>query len=459
MSPSPLTALANLVSSSIQTLEAAYAKEGLVFPSLDEPFAPSPLDNDQVLAQTTRVLVAAAAQIIATVRPPMDTIQDYAPAMYMSATLGTAVDINLADILKNSGSQGMHIRDIVSQSGTDPNKTGRILRYLSSRHIFREVTPDVFTNNRVSSILTRAKSLAEIKKDPVGSFEGAGPAAFVGHVADEGLKSAAYISEYVREQPAGIDAPFHLALNEKGSIWDWYDKPGNDLRGRRFNSAMSGGGDMFPPSIFTKDVYWKHLTENDVVVDVGGNVGTVTMLLVKAFPKPRYIIQDIAKVIEDGKNYWNDKFPEALADGRVKLQAANFFEPQAVKGAAVYFMRLVLHDWNNVACKKILTNLRAAALPSTKLVLFEAIMPHACPGTGPYAYATRMGKEDPPYPLLANLGVGGGFATMIDMQMLALMDGQTPTIEEWLDLFPTAGWKLDELHVDGPLAGFILSPA
>ncbi len=97
--------------------------------------------------------------------------------------------------------------------------------------------------------------------------------------------------------------------------------------------------------------------------------------------------------------------------------AANFFEPQAVKGAAVYFMRLVLHDWNNVACKKILTNLRAAALPSTKLVLFEAIMPHACPGTGPYAYATRMGKEDPPYPLLANLGVGGGFATMIDMQV------------------------------------------
>ncbi len=73
--------------------------------------------------------------------------------------------------------------------------------------------------------------------------------------ADEGLKSAAYISEYVREQPAGIDAPFHLALNEKGSIWDWYDKPSNDLRGRRFNSAMSGGGDMFPPSIFTKGLF------------------------------------------------------------------------------------------------------------------------------------------------------------------------------------------------------------
>lgn len=55
---------------------------------------PTPLDDDQALAQTTRVLVAAAAQIIATVRPPMDTAQEYAPAMYVSAPFGIAVDID-----------------------------------------------------------------------------------------------------------------------------------------------------------------------------------------------------------------------------------------------------------------------------------------------------------------------------------------------------------------------------
>jgi hypothetical protein len=39
---------------------------------------------------------------------------------------------------------------------------GRILRLLASRHIFREVAPDVFANNRLSSMLDTGKSVAEI---------------------------------------------------------------------------------------------------------------------------------------------------------------------------------------------------------------------------------------------------------------------------------------------------------
>jgi hypothetical protein len=37
-----------------------------------------------------------------------------------------------------------------------------MLRLLASRHIFREVAPDVFANNRLSSILDTGKSVAEI---------------------------------------------------------------------------------------------------------------------------------------------------------------------------------------------------------------------------------------------------------------------------------------------------------
>ncbi|KAK6851072.1 hypothetical protein PG987_000706 [Apiospora arundinis] len=32
------------------------------------------------------------------------------------------------------------------------------------------------------------------------------------------------------------------------------------------------------------------------------------------------------------------------ADGRIKLQTHDFFTPQPVKGARVYFMRTILHD-------------------------------------------------------------------------------------------------------------------
>jgi hypothetical protein len=39
--------------------------------------------------------------------------------------------------------------------------TGRLLRLLASRHIYKEVAPDVFANNRISSALDTGKSSAE----------------------------------------------------------------------------------------------------------------------------------------------------------------------------------------------------------------------------------------------------------------------------------------------------------
>jgi len=39
---------------------------------------------------------------------------------------------------------------------------GRILRLLATQHIFKEVAPDVFANNRISSTIDTYKSVAEI---------------------------------------------------------------------------------------------------------------------------------------------------------------------------------------------------------------------------------------------------------------------------------------------------------
>ena len=45
--------------------------------------------------------------------------------------------------------------------------TDRILRYLASRHVFTEVSPDIYANNRISSILAKTKPLEELKKEYV----------------------------------------------------------------------------------------------------------------------------------------------------------------------------------------------------------------------------------------------------------------------------------------------------
>ena len=100
---SPLVALARIISQGVQTLESVYAEKGLSFPSLDEPFQPSPLDLDPDVGNTTRLVVAAAYQIIATVTPPQETITHSSAAMLMSASLGVADEANIADVLKAAG--------------------------------------------------------------------------------------------------------------------------------------------------------------------------------------------------------------------------------------------------------------------------------------------------------------------------------------------------------------------
>ena len=92
-----------------------------------------------------------------------------------------------------------------------------------------------------------------------------------------------------------------------------------------------------------------------------------------------------------------------------RCSAQDFFEPQAIKEPAAFVLRFVLHDWPDAPNIKLLKNLRAAAKPTTRLVIFEALMPHVC--------AVPGGPPPPPSPLLGNVGAGGAFLTMLDLQV------------------------------------------
>ncbi|KAI0267868.1 S-adenosyl-L-methionine-dependent methyltransferase [Gloeopeniophorella convolvens] len=449
--PDDLTALVQILSQSVTTLQESYAKKGAPFPSLDDPFKPGPLDDDPGVADTTRLIVAAAYQIIATVRSPLETIQDYAPAMYLSSSLGLVDEADVADAVKEAGPQGLHIKDISSKTGVESVKLARVLRYLASRHVFREVSPDVYANNRISSFLVKSKPIEELKKDKLTKYEDAPAAAFVGHVTDEAFKGAAYLSTYIKDEPKNTNTPWNLASGKKGTIWEWYEEPDNVWRYHRFTSAMKGGADRFPPSIFTEGFDWKSLAPDSVVVDVGGSVGKVTQILHEAFPHLKYIVQDLPPVVKDAKAFWAEIAPKAVVDKRVVLEAQDFFKPQSVKNAAVYLLRLVLHDWADEPNTTILKNLRAAAAPTTRLVVFDGVMPHVCYVPG--------GPPAPPAPLLGNLGAGlGAFVTMLDLQMLTILNGQERTFEQFIALGAATGWKLEGAK-PGPLTAFVFSPA
>ncbi|KAL0952694.1 hypothetical protein HGRIS_006932 [Hohenbuehelia grisea] len=314
-----LKALAQLILANVETLESACAKHGTDYPSLDDPFAPSALNADPVAANASRVIVGAAAQLIATVRDPIEMLQDHCSSMYTAAAVGFVNSNDVADILQVSGPQGLHSKDLGKKIGVDASLTDRVMRYLATRHFFREVEPNIFANNKISSLILKNKSLSDIQADPASKYDLSPGAAMAGHFAEEAFMGSQSIAQYLKD-PGPYQSPFNMAIKDTTNIFAWFEQPDNVWRGRRFVTAMKGGGERFPPEIFTSAIDWKALEPGSTVVDVGGNVGSVTLPIAKSFPHLHYVVQDLEHVIPEAKEFWKANLPEALSENRVELQ-------------------------------------------------------------------------------------------------------------------------------------------
>ncbi|KAL9608859.1 MAG: hypothetical protein Q9167_006324 [Letrouitia subvulpina] len=140
-------------------------------------------------------------------------------------------------------------------------------------------------------------------------------------------------------------------------------------RGRRLGSAMR---------FFTKDVGWdlKYLVEgydwrsldkpSTTIVDVGGGHGAVTVALASATKQMRFVVQDLSETVAQGRT----ELPEELR-GRVEFKEHDFFTEQTFKGAAIYLMRWVLHNWSDEYCVRILRGLTPAMSTEAKIILLE----------------------------------------------------------------------------------------
>jgi hypothetical protein len=63
----PLSSLSSIISSGVAEIESLYASRGAAYPSLDEPFHPDPMHG--IAREAVNLVIAAASQLIATIRP------------------------------------------------------------------------------------------------------------------------------------------------------------------------------------------------------------------------------------------------------------------------------------------------------------------------------------------------------------------------------------------------------
>ncbi|KAK4502112.1 hypothetical protein PRZ48_005535 [Zasmidium cellare] len=100
-------------------------------------------------------------------------------------------------------------------------------------------------------------------------------------------------------------------------------------------------------------------------VDVGGNTGNQAAAFRRRFPDApgKVIVQDLEPVLKN-------------AESGIDAIPHDFFTPQPVRGARVYYLKAVMHDWSNDSNVKILSHLRDAMKPGySKILINEWVIP------------------------------------------------------------------------------------
>ena len=106
------------------------------------------------------------------------------------------------------------------------------------------------------------------------------------------------------------------------------------------------------------------------MVDVGGGKGLVCRQLAKHFPDLSFIVQDL----QDTANAGRATCPAVFKD-RITYMTHDFFTPQPVKDADVYFFRAIFHDWPDKYCVELLRNLIPALKNGARVIISDPHTP------------------------------------------------------------------------------------
>jgi hypothetical protein len=143
--------------------------------------------------------------------------------------------------------------------------------------------------------------------------------------------------------------------------------------------------------------------------DIGGGHGHMLCSFLAKHPNLRGTVLELPSVIENAALLWADKLN---VGDRCAYVAGDMFT--RVPAADAYILKLILHDWNDEECARILTNIFRATSPGARVFIIEHIIP------GP----------DVPH-----------FAKLFDIHMMCWGTGRERTVEEYAALLERTGWK------------------
>jgi hypothetical protein len=293
-----------------------------------------------------------------------------------------AAQLGVADLLA-SGPQST--ADLAAATGVDAQSLRRVLRALASRGLFRDdgdqrfsLTPLAEPLRRDDAQSVRAQALWSGSEAYRRTWGDLAYSVRTGEPAFDHVHGKQFF-EYLAEDPA-------LA--------------------KIFNDVMTSDSSDAGASIAAAHDFAGYRR----IVDVGGGHGALLAAVLDRDPGPLGVLFDLPDVVETARGMI-DRHIDA---GRVQKVAGDFSEAVPPGGDA-YLLKWIIHDWDDDAAIRILTNCRTAMAPAGKVLVIEAVVPE---------------------------GMAGSDATRLDTTMLVFTGSRERSELEYQELLQRAGLTL-----------------
>jgi hypothetical protein len=311
---------------------------------------------------------------------PQNHILEIIRGFWQSRALAIAAELELADLLAD-GSLGIDV--LAERSKTHAASLFRLMRALESIGVFTQIEPRVFSNTPASTLLRR--------NVPGSQW------AFVRTILSTGFgqyDSWAEILHSIQTGRTGLEKLYGCGpwefFTTRPEIWSI------------FNDAMRAASSAISPAV--AGAYdWSRFP---VIADIGGGIGSQLVAILDAHSSVQGILFDAEPVVA-----------QAVPHDRMKRVGGDFFK-NVPAGADAYTMRWIIHDWPDQQSVAILSKIRSAVKPESRLVLIEEIIPET--------------------PELS-------WAKWLDLHMLVVAGGRERTAAEYKDLYARSGFDLEQI--------------
>ncbi|KAF9888824.1 hypothetical protein FE257_008193 [Aspergillus nanangensis] len=313
---------------------------------------------DITVDQRTRLL-KACEKLSSQIMPLRNKIWDLGFKGFETTAIRVAMDMRIFDLAGKSTTKELTPQQISSHAGADPVLALSIgLFTITPQGMYK---PGPWVND-----LAQGRPLSDM----------------ITFIHDVMLPACQKLPEFLSktgyQNPSDANAcPFQYAFETNDHLYTWLSK--NPAIYSAFCGLMKA---MEQNAICWPDIFDVHErfkvfqgpspAEPLQLVDVGGGIGHKIQYLKETMPDlvAEFTLQDLPEVLKN--------VPAGM-NADIQPMPHDFFQPQPVKGATVYVLARILHNWPDADCRKILRHTRDAMNDRSTLLIHEGVF---TPGAG-----------------------------------------------------------------------------